>query len=130
MASRDWQDHRLCRVRYEATYSFGSWLHRYIVVVRQGAIDFHVTEYDPRKFNDQGPSGGLEIHHRSPPYYMADEPPTHDKCAIIGQPCWHDGTSLYASELLIPRWEVNRDAPSVFAWLVNEAVQRFSETEE
>jgi hypothetical protein len=51
------------------------------------------------------PSCGLEFHHAARARYRCDEAPDHIKCPLIGEPCWHDGTSLYASETIWPRIE-------------------------
>lgn len=56
------------------------------------------------KSEDMRYSGGLEIHYRYPPEYMENQPPSHDECFLLKAPCWHDGSSLQASEIWIPRW--------------------------
>lgn len=48
--------------------------------------------------------GGLEIHYRAPPDYMRDAEPSHKECWLLKAPCWHDGSSLCASETIIPFW--------------------------
>jgi hypothetical protein len=52
-------------------------------------------------------SGGLEIHYRYPPEHMQNQPPSSDTCWLLKCPCWHDGSSLVASEIWIPRWHRN-----------------------
>lgn len=43
--------------------------------------------------------GGIEVHRRKPATYeAADRPADHGHCSVLGAPCWHDGTSLGASE--------------------------------
>lgn len=42
--------------------------------------------------------GGIEMHYSSAPDYMNAEKPHHERCWVIGKPCWHDGTSLGFSE--------------------------------
>lgn len=106
------------RLNYSYTYnpsSFGDKSHTYELVGRDGAIHFHVTEAKNGEFY-----GGIEEHHRTCPTY-SDRPPSHTNCRLLGGPCWHDGSSLYASEVLIPMWKLefpNHDA--VFAALVRD----------
>lgn len=121
----------MSQAKYDLLYRyvpnrFGWKYHHYQVVGRDGAVHFHVSE-NMRPLMEGLPrfSGGLEAHHRSCPPYRND-PPDHKNCEVLGGNCWHDGTSLYASEVLIPRWE--RDFPdhdAVFVWLTGEYVQRF-----
>lgn len=101
---------------------WGSIEHVYLIVSRHGAIHFWVTEYTAKTgpCSNTEPSGGLEAHYRQPPGYMADKAPSHDECFALKAPCWHDGTSLYASETLIPRWLNRQSEPEVFGWLVQE----------
>lgn len=121
--------------RFDFNYSynpsyFGKKQHTYEVVGRDGAIHFHVTESKQSR-EGGGPEfyGGLEIHYRVAPAYM-NRPPSHHNCRLLGGPCWHDGTSLYASEVLIPRWQL--DFPNhdeVFRWLTHEFDSRFTPEE-
>lgn len=49
--------------------------------------------------------GGVEYHwkaHNRPDYFRTDETPKHTDCKITGGECWHDGTSLWASEYWFP----------------------------
>jgi hypothetical protein len=100
------------------------WMYLYIIIGRHGAIHLHFTEYDEDRIKQTPalamPCGGLEAHYREPPDYMKDQAPSHSPCQILGQPCWHDGTSLYASETLYPLWKDRRSEPEVFEWLVRE----------
>lgn len=73
----------------------------YIVAGKEGAIDFHVMD---SPFESGGKIGGVEFHMRTPPDYMDPSKPSHETCwAMLDKgPCWHDGTSLWASEYWIP----------------------------
>ena len=69
-----------------------------------GGIHFHVSlwEDNPEKHEQfGGPSAGLEFHHSKQP---GGEPEAahHSPCWLTGQPCWHDGASLYAMETIWP----------------------------
>lgn len=115
--------------RYNPSH-YGDKQHAYEVIGRDGAIHFHVTE-SVRAAGDTANSklprhyGGLEEHRRTCPDHT-NRPPSHHDCRLLGGICWHDGTSLYASEVLIPRWL--RDYPNhdaVFGWLIHEFDSRF-----
>jgi hypothetical protein len=75
--------------------------------------------------------GGLETHYRSPPDYMGNSAPSHDHCHILKSPCWHDGTSLYASERLIPEWLADRhNHDAIFEMLKREYREKFNGAEQ
>ncbi len=114
------------RNKYEFTVRGEYKNHVYTCIGARGAIHFHVTDYG--ELFQFGPrySGGLEVHYRQPPDYMRDDAPSQDKCWLIGCPCWHDGTSLYASEFLIPYWQANpQDHDRMFCCLEKEYRDRF-----
>lgn len=94
------------RCRYEYHTDVGYPRHYWIVISRHGAVHFRVTDLGEEWAKTHGDrySGGLEFHYRSPPEYLKDNAPSQDKCWILKAPCWHDGTSLYASESLVPFW--------------------------
>lgn len=92
------------RNKYELHDHYGSWNHTWTVIGRHGAMHFHVLDLGERKDGLDRYSGGLETHYRTPPEYMADRVPSQDKCWLLGCPCWHDGTLLYAMENLLPFW--------------------------
>jgi len=86
--------------KYTVKFWCNSWRHNYEVICNKGAINFHWVDYLDRK--DIPDNAGLEIHYRIPPEYMEDRAPTHIDCQLTGGWCWHDGTSLYATETLLP----------------------------
>lgn len=57
---------------------------------------------DPTSVGGDNYYGGVESHYneKSKPEYRTD--PDHVECQINGGKCWHDGTSLWASEYWIP----------------------------
>lgn len=116
------------RSKYTYEPSFGYPRHVWTVIGRHGAIHFHVTdmgEENGKKYGDRY-SGGLEVHYRSPPEYMSDNAPSQDECWLIGCPCWHDGTSLYASETVIPFWlAAPNDHERMFQFLIRDYESRF-----
>lgn len=85
-------------------YVYLSW----IVRSPQGATHFHFdalaqpSEYRIAYGEDCWGYAGVETHWASPPDYMKDDKPSHEHCDILGAPCWHDGTSLWASEHWMP----------------------------
>lgn len=123
------------RSEYRYTRRFGNPYHTYLVIGRHGAIHFHVTEYgeETRRASPTMPefTAGLEVHYRQPPDYMSEQPPSHDECWAIKCPCWHDGTSLYAEETLLPMWlAVRSDPERVLQMLESEADGRWAREKE
>lgn len=113
-------------LRYTLTFFYGSWRHSYVVEGATGAMEFTVSEYkmsSDTKSESQW-SAGLEAHHAYP---QEGKPPDHVFCqAISFRPCWHDGTSLYAMEKLLPQWiECGEDPVYVFQMLEREYQARF-----
>lgn len=79
---------------------------RWIVVGESGALDFHCSHANTDLARRFGRTGGVEFHYRSPKSYMREDYGcTHEYCWILGGKCWHDGTSLWASEYWIPLLE-------------------------
>jgi len=72
--------------------------HWWAVVGDLGGVHFWYSEskHDGQKY------GGVEWHWRERTEDYHTETPSHDDCWVIGGPCWHDGTSLYADEVYIP----------------------------
>lgn len=92
-----------CKYNYEVV--FDSPRHTWSVIGANAGLHLHIT--DGKRYaqsEDMRYSGGIEIHYRYPPEYMQDQPPSQDKCWLLKCPCWHDGSSLQASEIWIPRW--------------------------
>lgn len=100
---------------------------RWMLVGPRGAVDFHCSHASDRY--TFGRIGGIEEHHRTPPSYMREEQPSHEHCWILGGKCWHDGSSLYASEVLIPLLERDGEA-AIWKQLDCEYRKRFGETEQ
>jgi hypothetical protein len=103
---------------------FGSREHSYEVVGQLGGVHLHITEF--QRDADLGlppASGGLEFHYASCPP-GEDRPPDHAPCNIIGRPCWHDGTSLYVSEVLLPFWELYKNDPETILTRVAQEYAR------
>jgi hypothetical protein len=84
-------------------------------------VDGYKPEYGPET------SGGIGIHYRTPPDYMKDDAPSCNPCWLIGGPCWHDGSSMQATEFWIPFWLANRnDHERMFRALEKELNDRDS----
>lgn len=111
--------------KYTWTKSFAHVEVSWQLVGPVGGLHFHVGFY-----KDNEPSAGLEYHHSRAANYRPHEAPDHTTCWLTGEPCWHDGTSLYASETLWPMIEPlwkRGDHESVFAILEHEADRHFGE---
>lgn len=123
---------RRFRYAYRYSPSFSGGEHQYEVIGRDGAIQFHVTKRCavPEITGLPDYYGGLEFHRRQCPDYE-NRPPSHHDCRLTGGICWHDGTSLYASETLIPRWQLDfPDHDAIFGWLVTEFDRAFPVADE
>lgn len=121
------------RKEYRYNLSAGYPKHIWICEGRHGAVHLHITdlgEDHARKYGDRY-SAGLECHYRQPPRYMSDQAPSQKDCWVLGGPCWHDGTSLYAQESYVPFWQgdpSNHDR--VLARLEREYADRFEQWED
>ncbi len=81
--------------KYTWTPRFGmSIQHNWEFVGPNGGVNFHVGIMTDKSYD---PSCGLEFHH-----LVGDGAPDHVNCPLTGGRCWHDGTSLYASETVWP----------------------------
>jgi hypothetical protein len=90
---------------------------RWCVVGPDGAVDFWFFHSTPTL-------GGIEEHRRIPPSYRKDGP-DHEQCHLLTGPCWHDGSSLYASEVLIPLYQ-NYGEDALGQQLEREYRERFN----
>lgn len=105
--------------KYQWTHPFTSTRHHWEVRSQHGGVHFHVQIMDDRSsFPD--PSCGLELHSVTP---FDDSAPHHLDCPVTGGRCWHEGTSLYASEHLWPMVKLyleDGDHQAVFRMLESE----------
>lgn len=117
------------RCTYEYTVRHGWPFHVWTLVGARGGIHLHISDRGEK--DEYGRySGGIEIHHRSPPEYMQDQPPSHDECHVLKAPCWHDGSSLQASERWIPAWLADpHDHDRMFRLLAVDADHHFKHEE-
>jgi hypothetical protein len=116
---------RYAHQKYTWEKPFGSVRHMWQLVGPKGGIHFTANIWD-RAGSD--PACGLEVHYYEAPDYRRDEAPSQVNCWLIGGRCWHDGTSLYASETLWPMIVPmlrSGDHDSIFRLLEHEADQRF-----
>jgi hypothetical protein len=92
--------------RYVYSVPFNSPYHGWELIGRWGGVNLRIVDHgeDHEKKYGERYSGGLEYHWRQPPRHMDNQPPSHSPCWLLHCPCWHDGTSLYVSESLIPYW--------------------------
>ena len=110
---------------YKWAKPFGNVRHQWSLIGPRGGLHFHVSLYDKHDFP---PSCGLEVHSFEPMEYQRKDPPSHLDCWLLKGRCWHDGTSLYASETLWPMIEPmlrSGDHDAIFRFLEREADERF-----
>jgi len=111
--------------KYSWSRHWGTPQHWWELVGPNGAIHFHVSMSE-EKYG--GPTAGLEFHHLS-----GEGAPHHLNCPLTGGRCWHDGTSLYASETLWPQIEPmlrSGDHDGIFRALEWEYDRHFDQTDE
>lgn len=83
------------------------------VTCTHGSISFWFTPFpegsSPFPYGEKG-NGGVETHYneKSKPEYLG-EASFHEQCLQNNGKCWHDGTSLWASEYWIPYVMPNGD---------------------
>lgn len=116
--------------RYErrSFLRWGQWEHRWVAEGAHGACELwirvlcdKVREMDPLATH----SGGFEVHSVKPNDHRA---PDHGECtALSGRPCWHDGSSTYATESWIPMFERGATDEEILRRLAGEYRRRFIE---
>ncbi len=105
--------------KYKMVMNFGNWRHEWSVVGGRGAISVWLNE-------GKEVYGGVEIHYRTPPKYMAEDAPSRIKCEFLGAPCWHDGSAL-AAESWISFWNSGRcDNKKMIKMVEEEYKRRFN----
>lgn len=95
-----------------------------------GGLHFHVTTMENEGYD---PSCGLEFHYNFDPDGEGSSAAHHAHCWLTKQPCWHDGTSLYASETIWPMIKHSSeqgDHKSIFSQLEHEYDNHFTRTKE
>lgn len=115
--------------KYQWTRPFTSVRHHWELRGPRGGIHFHVSIMDDPKYGE--PSCGLEFHHSFDPS-NGQEAPHHINCPVTGGQCWHDGTSLYASEHVWPIVKMylqDGDHAAIFRVLEREYDSHFSDFE-
>jgi hypothetical protein len=100
--------------------------HNWDLIGPKGALNFHASM--PADGREE-PSCGLEFHHTESLFYAPQDAPHHLNCPLTGGRCWHDGTSLYASENVWPMvkgYLVYGDHRKIFKLLEKEYDAHFS----
>lgn len=111
--------------KYTFERPFMSDRHMWQLVGPDGGIDFTVNITE-----GYGTICGLEFHHAPSTGYRCDEAPDHINCWLIGGPCRHDGTSMYAAATLWPRIEPmlrSGDHETIWRFLEGECDRHFAD---
>jgi hypothetical protein len=124
---------KLARKRTIHTDHRGIENHSLAVVGDKGGIHFHFRKYPESlksimtPFTDRYPydAGGVEVHKRC----TGGEQPNHESCWLLGEPCYHDGSSLYASEVMLPLY-LSQGEEAVFIKLEIDYVHRLENNEQ
>lgn len=112
------------RCKFKIYERFSDWAAMFEIVGAKGGVHYHVSRYKDTN-GSTSYSSGLEFHYRTPPDYMKDKPPSHDECFLLKCPCWHDGTSLYASEVYEPMF-LRGDYSGIFRQMERDAEEKFN----
>lgn len=109
--------------KYTWSKPFLSVRHCWEFVGPAGAVHFTASLTE-----NYGTTAGLEFHHLS-----GEGAPDHLDCHLTGGRCWHDGTSLYASESVWPAVEPmlrHGDHDGIFRLLEWEYERHFERADE
>lgn len=99
---------------------------RYFARGARGAVEFWVRDRGADFDREYGERyyGGIEVHSNESTDGVS--PPDHLRCYANGErPCWHDGSSLAATEQWIPMWEARCDEFMILDQLKGEYLLRF-----
>jgi hypothetical protein len=82
--------------------AWGTIYHSWFLVGPQGAVHVHIAQSD--KFEG---GGGIECHWNEyrPEFARA---PDHLECQVTKRPCWHDGSSMFVSDHIMPMLNIKR----------------------
>lgn len=108
--------------KYTWSKPFTSVRHNWEIIGPGVGVNFHVSVSETPDYPD---GAGLELHSGKP---TGDCAPSQTDCWLLKTPCWHDGTSLYASEHLWPRirdYLSVGDHETIFRILEREGNDRF-----
>ena len=90
---------------YEMRFNPWGGYHAWYLVGPHGAVHVHISE--PRDGASYDPSGGIEVHWNTycPSFNRA---PDHLECQVTKRPCWHDGSSMFVSDNIIPVLDLDK----------------------
>lgn len=80
--------------------------HNWILIGPQGAIHVHVTGAGQIGDTHLRPGGGIECHWGQP-HPSLNRSPDHQHCEILQGPCWHDGSSMFVSDHILPMLDLD-----------------------
>lgn len=127
---------RHLRYQFRGEMRLGLIEFRYWAEGRDGAVEFWVREsFESFKAGFEGERdwyGGFELHSLQP---TGDTPPDHARCPMLSdRACWYDGSSSYATETWIPRWQrwggPQCDPREMWSYLAVEYASRFEQQPE
>lgn len=123
--------------KYVWTAPYTAVSHQWSFIGPLGGISFSASIMPEDSPHFMGPSCGLEFHHSSRAAHVTGairtDAPSHSPCWLLGEPCWHDGTSLYATEHVWPYVEhllKIGDHQAIFRHLEHEYVRHFERVDD
>lgn len=115
--------HKYTRFSHSAD---GAPQHQWSVVGPAGAVVY--TAYEFRGPDGESVTCGLDFHFTRAASKFPNDAPHHLKCEFTGEPCWHDGTSTYATDVIWPTVKAAlaaNDHATIFHMLEAEYVLHF-----
>lgn len=113
------------RCEYVYCRPYETVVHAWKLIGAAGGLHLHISDREEELIFGRY-SGNLEFHYRAPPNHLKTYAPNDDRCWLLGCPCWHDGTSVYASDFLIPFWLVEpNNHDRMFISLAHEYTKKF-----
>jgi hypothetical protein len=116
----------------------------YQYIIHEEGVPRHIWSVDgaaggihlfiwPMDIEAIGYIGGIEVHWRTQPSWSNSSEPDHERCWLLDGPCWHDGSSLEATDYWIPLWLSIRGQSNehqiMFDHLRGEYAERFESME-
>jgi len=118
--------HKRYKCKFTKEWYVTDWVYRWEVVGALGGAHLHIHPYT----DIQGVvsySAGLEAHFIRPPASRAGEAPNYLDCAVVKGWCWHDGTSMYASDHFVPLFVAKVDDEEIFQEIARWAADVFED---
>lgn len=113
--------------KYTWSRPVGSIRHSWQLLGPLGGLELNVG-----LIGGDSPTCGVEYHHTEACGHNTHYAPDHIDCKLTGGRCWHEGSSLYASETIwsvVSGYLLSGNHGAIFAYLDGIADERFNKFE-